>query len=151
MVRIGVEQLLQVANAVTEPAGEFFGGRLFHPGAIAGIEILQLNPALNDDRLFFHAESAGRVSQAARLRRRRELDYTSGLAMPVSPSVTVATPISAATMAITVTAVIIIASTDPAKAKSCMRLRRWSFGIFLFSLTMYLIGFFFAFIAVKLM
>lgn len=40
---------------------------------------------------------------------------------------------------------------DPAKAKACMRMRRWSLGIFLFSLTMYAIGFYFAFIAVKLM
>ncbi len=40
---------------------------------------------------------------------------------------------------------------DPAKAKACQRLRRWSFGIFLFSLVMYLTGFYFAFIASKLM
>lgn len=40
---------------------------------------------------------------------------------------------------------------DPAKAKSCLRLRRWSLGIFLFSLIMYATGFYFAFIAVKLM
>ena len=37
--------------------------------------------------------------------------------------------------------------TDPAKAKSCQRLRRISMGIFFFSLTMYVIGFFFAFLA----
>ena len=40
---------------------------------------------------------------------------------------------------------------DPAKAKACARMRRFSFGIFLFSLGMYLIGFYFAFIAAKLM
>ncbi len=40
---------------------------------------------------------------------------------------------------------------DSAKAKACMRLRRWSFGIFLFSLVMYLTGFYFAFIAHRLM
>jgi hypothetical protein len=40
---------------------------------------------------------------------------------------------------------------DPAKAKSCLRLRRWSLGIFLFSLAMYCIGFYFAFIAARLM
>ena len=40
---------------------------------------------------------------------------------------------------------------DPAKAKACTRMRRWSLGIFLFSLTMYLIGFYFAFIAHRLM
>lgn len=40
---------------------------------------------------------------------------------------------------------------DPAKAKSCQRLRRVSFGIFLFSLTMYAIGLYFAFIAHHLM
>lgn len=40
---------------------------------------------------------------------------------------------------------------DPAKAKACVRMRRWSLGIFLFSLAMYLLGFYFAFIAVKLM
>lgn len=36
---------------------------------------------------------------------------------------------------------------DPAKAKSCQRLRRISSGIFLFSVVVYFIGFFFAFIA----
>lgn len=40
---------------------------------------------------------------------------------------------------------------DPAKAKACLRLRRISFGIFLFSLGMYAIGFYFAFIAHRLM
>lgn len=40
---------------------------------------------------------------------------------------------------------------DPKKAKACMRMRRWSFGIFLFSLTMYAIGFFFAFIVQQLL
>jgi len=36
---------------------------------------------------------------------------------------------------------------DPAKAKSCERLRRISLGVFCFSLATYLIGFYFAFIA----
>lgn len=40
---------------------------------------------------------------------------------------------------------------DPAKAKACMRMRRFSLGIFLFSLAMYCVGFYFAFIAAKLM
>jgi hypothetical protein len=40
---------------------------------------------------------------------------------------------------------------DPKKAKVCMRMRRFSLGIFLFSLTMYCVGFYFAFIAAKLM
>ncbi|MBI1274517.1 hypothetical protein GC177_00910 [bacterium] len=40
---------------------------------------------------------------------------------------------------------------DPAKAKACMRMRRFSLGIFLFSLAMYSVGFYFAFIAAKLM
>lgn len=40
---------------------------------------------------------------------------------------------------------------DPAKAKSCQRMRRVSFGIFLFSLIMYCIGVYFAFIAQHLM
>jgi hypothetical protein len=35
---------------------------------------------------------------------------------------------------------------DPAQAKSCMRLRRWSARIFYFSAMLYLIGFFFAFL-----
>lgn len=39
---------------------------------------------------------------------------------------------------------------DPAKAKACTRLRKISFGIFAFSLVMYLTGFYFAFIAAKL-
>ena len=36
---------------------------------------------------------------------------------------------------------------DPKKAKACKRLRRITLGIFIFSLLMYSIGFFFAFIA----
>jgi hypothetical protein len=36
---------------------------------------------------------------------------------------------------------------DPAKAKSCARMRRISFGVFLFSLTIYCIGAYFAFVA----
>ena len=36
---------------------------------------------------------------------------------------------------------------DPAQAKSCMRLRRWSARIFYFSAVLYVIGFFFAFLA----
>ena len=40
---------------------------------------------------------------------------------------------------------------DPKKAKACARMRKFSFGIFLFSLTMYCVGFYFAFIAAKLM
>jgi len=40
---------------------------------------------------------------------------------------------------------------DPAKAKSCQCLRRISFGIFIFSLVLYCTGFYFAFIAAKLM
>lgn len=36
---------------------------------------------------------------------------------------------------------------DAAKAKACKRLRRISFGVFCFSLAMYSVGFFFAFIA----
>jgi hypothetical protein len=35
---------------------------------------------------------------------------------------------------------------DPAHAKSCMRLRRWSARIFCFSAVLYVIGFFFAFV-----
>jgi hypothetical protein len=35
---------------------------------------------------------------------------------------------------------------DPAQAKSCMRLRRWSPRIFCFSAALYAIGFFFAFL-----
>jgi len=38
---------------------------------------------------------------------------------------------------------------DPAKADACMRLRRISLGIFYFSLTVYLIGFYFAFVAYR--
>ena len=40
---------------------------------------------------------------------------------------------------------------DPAKAKACARMRRISLGIFLFSLGMYAIGFYFAFIAAIVM
>lgn len=40
---------------------------------------------------------------------------------------------------------------DPAKAKACARMRRISFGVFVFSLGMYAIGFYFAFIAQHLM
>jgi hypothetical protein len=36
--------------------------------------------------------------------------------------------------------------TDPAQAKSCMRLRRWSARIFCFSAALYVIGFLFAFL-----
>ncbi len=36
---------------------------------------------------------------------------------------------------------------DPAKAKACMRLRKISVGILTFSILIYLIGFFFAFLA----
>lgn len=39
---------------------------------------------------------------------------------------------------------------DPVKAKACTRMRRWSFRIFLFSLAMYCVGFYFAFIAAQL-
>ncbi len=38
---------------------------------------------------------------------------------------------------------------DPAQAKSCMRMRRFSAGVFYFSLAMYATGFFFAFIAYR--
>jgi hypothetical protein len=37
---------------------------------------------------------------------------------------------------------------DPAQAKACMRMRRFSAGIFYFSLAIYCAGFFFAFIAI---
>jgi hypothetical protein len=40
---------------------------------------------------------------------------------------------------------------DPGQAKACTRLRRVSLGVYLFSLTLYAIGFFFAFIASHLM
>lgn len=40
---------------------------------------------------------------------------------------------------------------DPVKAKSCQRMRRFSFGIFLFSIALYFIGIYFAFIAYRLM
>ena len=39
---------------------------------------------------------------------------------------------------------------DPAKAKACMRLRKISVGILIFSILIYLIGFFFAFLAADL-
>jgi hypothetical protein len=39
---------------------------------------------------------------------------------------------------------------DPAQAKSCMRLRRWSARIFYFSAAIYAIGFFFAFFGARL-
>ena len=35
---------------------------------------------------------------------------------------------------------------DPAQARSCMRLRRWTASIFYFSAAIYVIGFFFAFL-----
>ena len=38
--------------------------------------------------------------------------------------------------------------TDPAHAKSCLRLRRLSLGVFIISLTICAIGFYFAFLAV---
>jgi hypothetical protein len=40
--------------------------------------------------------------------------------------------------------------TDPAQAKSCMRLRRWSGRIFCFSAAIYATGFFFAFFGARL-
>jgi hypothetical protein len=39
---------------------------------------------------------------------------------------------------------------DPAQAKSCVRLRRWSVRIFYLSAAIYAIGFFFAFVAGRL-
>jgi hypothetical protein len=36
---------------------------------------------------------------------------------------------------------------DPIQARSCMRLRRWSASIFYFAAAIYVIGFFFAFVA----
>ena len=39
---------------------------------------------------------------------------------------------------------------DPAKAKACARLRKLSVGILAFAIAVYLVGFFFAFIAVHL-
>ena len=36
---------------------------------------------------------------------------------------------------------------DPVQAKSCQRTRRWSTGVFSVSAVLYLIGFYFAFIA----
>jgi len=39
---------------------------------------------------------------------------------------------------------------DPMQAKSCIRLRRWTAGIFYFSATMYVIGFLFAFVLSKI-
>lgn len=40
---------------------------------------------------------------------------------------------------------------DPAKAKSCKRMRRFSFWVFFCSLALYLTGFFFAFVAHRIM
>jgi hypothetical protein len=40
--------------------------------------------------------------------------------------------------------------TDPAKAKSCLRVRRLSVGILLVSAVLYAVGFFFAFVASKM-
>lgn len=40
---------------------------------------------------------------------------------------------------------------DPAQARACMRLRRISFGIYIFAVVVYLIGAFFAFVAVHLL
>jgi len=40
--------------------------------------------------------------------------------------------------------------TDPAKAKSCLRVRRLSAGIFLVSIALYAVGLFFAFVASKI-
>jgi hypothetical protein len=39
---------------------------------------------------------------------------------------------------------------DPAQARSCMRLRRWSARIFYFSTVLYAIGFFFAFLLFRI-
>ena len=39
--------------------------------------------------------------------------------------------------------------TDPALAKSCLRVRRVSFGVFIISLTIYATGFYFAFLALQ--
>jgi hypothetical protein len=39
---------------------------------------------------------------------------------------------------------------DPAQAKSCMRLRRWSARVFYFSVAVYVIGFFFAFLVFRI-
>jgi hypothetical protein len=40
----------------------------------------------------------------------------------------------------------VLCPADPAQAKSCMRLQRWSARIFYFSAVLYVIGFFFAFL-----
>jgi len=40
--------------------------------------------------------------------------------------------------------------TDPQKVKSCMRVRRLSAGIFFVSLAIYAVGFFFAFVASRI-
>ena len=40
--------------------------------------------------------------------------------------------------------------TDPAQAKSCMRLRSWSARIFYFSAVLFIMGFFFAFLLSRL-
>jgi hypothetical protein len=39
---------------------------------------------------------------------------------------------------------------DPAGARSCRRVRRWSTGVFIVSALIYLVGFFFAFLAARL-
>ena len=39
---------------------------------------------------------------------------------------------------------------DPMQARSCMRLRRWSASIFYFSAAIYVIGFFFAFLLLRI-
>jgi hypothetical protein len=39
---------------------------------------------------------------------------------------------------------------DPAQAKSCLRLRRWSAGIFAVSVVLYFVGLYFAFIAARM-
>ena len=39
---------------------------------------------------------------------------------------------------------------EPARAKSCLRLRRWSAGIFCLSTVLYIVGFFFAFLLSRL-
>lgn len=41
--------------------------------------------------------------------------------------------------------------TDPAQANSCMRLRRWSARVFYFAITMFVTGFFFAFLLPRIL
>jgi len=41
--------------------------------------------------------------------------------------------------------------TDPGQARSCLRLRRWSRGLFYLSASLFVIGFFFAFVAAHLL